>query len=153
MSCRPSPLLVVTTAQPRSVVYACRLPSIQEPHLSQDKQSLQLSSAIKGTGDWQIKRRQMTRFLMSLRDVCSLKVTFAKVCLFVCTWVKIFIFYLRICAPGCRKTPLLTVWTSPIHQYCSTSATWYLRSKWKQVRGDTGGAQTSLLKGSWDLKD
>lgn len=54
-------LLAVTLPSLAAVVSVCRLPSIQEPHSSQDKQtqSLQLSSAIRGIGYWQIKRGEM----------------------------------------------------------------------------------------------
>lgn len=69
-------LLAVTLPSLAAVVSVCRLPSIQEPHSSQDKQtqSLQLSSAIRGTGHWQIKRGEMKCFFVSLQVVRALKV-------------------------------------------------------------------------------
>lgn len=141
-------LLVVTTARPRSVVWACRLPSIQQPHSSQDKQSLQLSSAIKGTSYWRIKRRAMTRVFVLLQESELVK-------RFVCLSVSLNIIIslhvaLRAELPG--KTAFFD-WGSfyklKLLRFCHLVS----EEQMKKAQRRHWGAQTSVLKGPWDLKD
>lgn len=95
MSCQSSSLPSLA-----AVVQACRLPSIQEPHSSQDKQtqSLQLSSAIKGTGYWQIKRGEMKWFFVLLQADNSLKVELVKFCLLFMSLNILISLHVGICA-------------------------------------------------------